>query len=403
MSTSPRLLVTVTVVLASVAYLGSVPPRALVVFVLPASLIGAVVATAARRLGAGLLTVLVASGAWSVVVNVLSGTTQGPAARSSAFAGLFSGLAVLALGTSMPALFLLPVSLVLGGALGLGAGAEVWPVALMVAVAAVPALASVERERRRWTAAPRTAGLLGLGLLVALLGGGVALVLQPPRTPLVLFPGQTDPAVNARLPELAQILDPGPTIRPGAAPSGRPSRRPSTAGSLPSVLATPQPSRPAEPRSLTPTSRLLVALQLAPALLLVLLAAVLLRVVFVGVAWRRLRRHLDDGTPAQRVVGAWTWLSLRLPRSGVTLPPSWSPDIAADETQLPVPQSQKAVHALAAQASMAAFSNLHVTTDTASTSWDLADEVDRVVSSAATRTVRLRALTRWPPRRPACG
>jgi hypothetical protein len=49
---------------------------------------------------------------------------------------------------------------------------------------------------------------------------------------------------------------------------------------------------------------------LAGVLLLVLAVAV--RLLAVHIAWRRQRRRLAAGVPAEQIVGAWMWMRLRL-------------------------------------------------------------------------------------------
>jgi hypothetical protein len=65
-------------------------------------------------------------------------------------------------------------------------------------------------------------------------------------------------------------------------------------------------------------------------LLLLLLAWLLVRRLSTWIRWRALRWRLSRGTPEQRVVGAWTWIRLRLAMRGDPLPDSASPDVAVE-------------------------------------------------------------------------
>jgi hypothetical protein len=71
----------------------------------------------------------------------------------------------------------------------------------------------------------------------------------------------------------------------------------------------------------------LLALFFIFALMLIWLLA---RRVVSWVYWRTLRWRLSRGTPEQRVVGAWTYLRLRLDAHADPLPASASPDVAAE-------------------------------------------------------------------------
>jgi hypothetical protein len=73
----------------------------------------------------------------------------------------------------------------------------------------------------------------------------------------------------------------------------------------------------------------LVALLAVLLLFVLLLIWLLVRRIVSWIRWRSLRWRLSRGTPEQRVVGAWTYLRLRLDARGDPLPASASPDVAA--------------------------------------------------------------------------
>ena len=149
--------VTVTCLVASASYAGAITMAALLLGLVPSLVVSASVAAAVARLGrpraAAAVGVSAALGA-AEIVNLVSGNSNGPAARSTFAAAGFTALAVAAASTRFPTLFLAPVCGVVMAALALGAGAEVQLVAVVTAVLSVVALAVVEGRRRRWSQRP---------------------------------------------------------------------------------------------------------------------------------------------------------------------------------------------------------------------------------------------------------
>ena len=368
----PRLLVALVCLAACAASLGAVTPRAVLVFVVPASLLGSAVAAAVRpgRPGTALVVLVGAALAWAEVVNVLSGTGSGPAARSSAVAAVLSGLAVLACTTTRPALFLLPVVGLVAGGLSLGAGAEVGPVALAVAVLAVPALRAVQQQHDRWRSRPADRVVACLGLVAALLGGAAGLALTPARAPAVLFPGQADPSVRAGLPDL-----------------------------VPREVPPPDPPRAAAPAE--DAAVVEVLLPVAGALVLLAALALLVRLLAVRLAWRRLRQRCDSGDLRTRTSGSWPWLRARLQALGVAVPPDVSPDRAdRAEALRELPEDARAgLDRLTPLVVRAGFSSAGVSRAEYRAAWAAADEITAATRTASSRTRRLRAVLRRPPRR----
>src|SRR5262249_42032448 len=161
----------VTCLVAAVTYAGAVTTWAMGVFVLPGVAVAALLASllAARRMP---LMAIVVVGAlvlgWAELANVWTGTANGPAARSTAFAAGWTVLAVVAARSPRPALFLGGGAGMVGGALVLGAGGEVRMVVVVAAVCAALPLGWIEGSHRHWTARPRRGVAL---MLLSLLAG----------------------------------------------------------------------------------------------------------------------------------------------------------------------------------------------------------------------------------------
>lgn len=308
----PQAWVILTCLVAALGYSGAVTTPALLGYVLPGVLVAALLAARAQATVPAAATVGAWVLGWAVAVNVLSGLTNGPAARSTATASLFAALAARSLHVRVTTLFLVPVLGVLGGALALGAGAEVRSVAVATAVLATASLASIERDSRRLVGA-RTHSLTVplMCLLVALAGVG-AVVLQATfndRSPAVPFPLLVDGAITPGFDPLREE-----TVVPTAAPSA--------ASAGPSTIAEPSPEiRESSGAWLWVLAAALVAVTS--------LLGLVLRVLMVSLRWRRLRRELDAGTPGERIAGAWVWARRRLASAGTPLPRDLSPDVAA--------------------------------------------------------------------------
>lgn len=295
-------------VVAGLAYSGAVTVTALLTFVLPSVLLVAIVTAGVARRSvrlaafAGLATAL----AVAEVVNLTSGTGNGPAARSTFAAAAFTALAVAAASSPAPALFTAGVVGVVVGALGLGAGSEVAPVAVATAVVAIAALAVVEASSRRWTRRPpQITAVLAFTLLAGVVVAAIAL--QSDRRlegePAVLAPGAVQPSI--RPPEALGDPDPVPTANP------TPSDSTDTSASPPS----------SEPDVPVGTIWLVVLM-----VVLTLLVGLVLRILWIAVAWRLLRRQLRRGTDNEQIAGAWVWSTLRLRAAGWPMPPSLSAD-----------------------------------------------------------------------------
>ena len=356
-SNAPLVAVTGTCLVAGLAYSGAVTGLALVAFVLPGVLLAAASTTAVARLSTwgGLLAGGAVALVWGEVVNLVSGNGNGPAARSTFAAAVFTAVAVAAGAGPAPTCFLVGVVGVLAGALALGAGAEVGPVAVATAVVAVVALAVVARAREAW--AERPPGRLAVLLFALVVGAAVAAVVvvadrQTTADPSVLSAGAVDDSI--RPPGFLELPTPTPTpARTHAADQKAP---------VPAGQA-------AEDESRSPFWWLL-------AVLVVVVLAVPVRLAWVALAWRRLRRRLRHGSPVERVGGAWVWARRRIVATGLELPSNLSPDaVAAGRGTSGLPRAVRpALVRLARATEVAMFSPSDGPTEAEVTSaWEAAD------------------------------
>lgn len=331
------LAVVVTCLVAAMTYAGAVTMDGMGLFVLPgvvgAALVGSFLA--ARRMSG---VALILGGAlvlgWAELVNVWSGVGAGPAARSTAVAGVCTLVAVVVARSDSPALFLVPVAASVCGALLLGAGSEVRSVAVAAVVCAALTLGSIERSRRDWTARPRRGPALGvLTLLIGAIAAAVVLlqVQRDATPPEALASGLAYPHIK---PPWHDPLG-SPKPRGSTPPPAQVSAPPPTRSSIPPHQNPPHPrSKPIthRPKPVTPRPRHSSPSriwQYVLAAILLLLLALAARLLAVRLAWRRLRRRLAAGTPAEQVTGAWTWMRLRLTACRRPLPAAVSPDVLA--------------------------------------------------------------------------
>lgn len=344
---------------ASLSYSGAVSLVALLAFVLPAVVVVVLVTAGVARLSLRLAAASGLATALGVaeVVNLVSGTAHGPAARSTFAAAAFTALAVAAVRGPAPALFAAAIVGVVVGALGLGAGAEVAPVAVATVVVTVVALAVVEAQDRHWTRRPpQLLTVAAFALLVGALSATVALQAnrQLEGEPTVLAPGAVQPTIRPP----GALGDPGATV--GRTPTASPTSEADTAA--------PPPSEPAVPL------RTIWLVVLMVVLVLVLGAAA--RVVWVALAWRLLRRRLRRGSGPDQVAGAWLWSTRRLRAAGWPIPLSLPADaVAAVLAGLPRPV-RAALRQVAEHTVAAIYAPPEATHDP-QVAWAAADEVGR--------------------------
>lgn len=390
---------TATCLVAAVTYAGAVTTRALLWFVLPGV---AIAAAAAWRLAARPTpwTALIVGAplilGWSELVNIWSGASEGPAARSTFVAAGCTLLAVLAAGSPRPALFLLPVTGIVFGALALGAGGEVRLVAVATVVCAAGALGWIEQSRHRWSTQPR----LGVALVVVSLIVGAAaagaVVLQAQhdqRQSLLLARSQIDPAIKpAWTDPFAGIVKTHPRRHQRLARQPLRAQRPrssATRTSAPGSTAT------------WPHMWLIVVVALG-GLMLALLIASIHRALAARLGWRRLRRRLASGTAVEQVSGAWIWARLRLEACHLPLSSDVSPDVLAASAPTDDMPTGVLVHlrALATTTTAAAFTqNRSVTMTEAAGAWRMARRAERSARDSLTRLGRVGLALRRPEAR----
>ena len=229
--------------------------------------------------------------------------------------------------------------------------------AVATAVVTVVALAVVEAQDRRWTRRPpQLAAVVVLALLVGAFVATVAL--QADRRldgdPAVLAPGAVQPTIKPPRILADPAVAPSPTSSDTRRRLSRPPRRRQPPTAAVEAVRQPRrrPSRPthavvqavrhavvnqtvgcAKADSSTPpppSGEAAVSLRtiwLAVASVMVLLlGGVGLRILWVALAWRRLRRRLRRGSGREQVAGAWVWSTRRLRAAGWPMPPSLSAD-----------------------------------------------------------------------------
>jgi len=206
-------------------YAGVVTTWAMGVFVLPGVAGVALIASllASRRMSGmaiGVVGALVIG--WAELANIWTGTANGPAARSTAFAAGWTLIAVVFAYSRWPALFLAGVVGLVAGALALGAAGEVGIVAVAAAVCAALTLGWIERSRRNWTAPPRRGvALVFLSLLAGTAATGAVLLQahEDPRDPALVAQGRQFPGIKPPWTDpLATASDSSGTAKPRVTP-----------------------------------------------------------------------------------------------------------------------------------------------------------------------------------------
>lgn len=342
MTRTQNLAVIVTCLLAALANAGAVTVLGLAAFVLPgvvgAALFGSFLASR-RKSAAALIVGAVLVLGWAELVHTWVGGTYGPAARATFAAAVWTLVGVVVARSGSPSLFLVAVSGSVCSALLLGAGGEARSVAVVAVVSAVLTLGWLERSRRNWTMQPsRAPALFVLSLLVGAVAAGAVLaqVHNDHRVPAVLAAGKPYPKIK---PPWSDPL--GIAKTPKIAPVGRHQQPP-------------PPPYGTKHGAFSSTW-----LYVGAGILLLALAAVAARLLLVRLAWRRVRRRLASGSPAEQVTGAWAWMRIRLEAYRLPLAASLSPDlVAAGGTGRDLPEEAvDQLQTLAAAAATAAFSD----------------------------------------------
>jgi hypothetical protein len=392
-----QLAVTVTCLVAAVTYVGAVTTWAMGLFVLPGVAGAALLATllAARRMAGmaiGVVGALVLG--WAELANTWTGTANGPAARSTAFAAGWTVIAVVLAHSRWPALFLTGVAGVVAGAAVLGAAGEVRIVVVAAAVCAALTLGWIERSHRNWTAPPRRGiALVLLSLLAGAAATGAVLLQahEDPRDPALVAQGRQYPGIK---PPWTDPLGGTATQRrtnPEPKPAPRSTSKPAATHTPPSQLA------PVSKRS----SRSIWFYVVAAIVLILLILAVLIvaRLLSTRLAWWRVRRRLAAGAPADQIAGAWAWTRMRLEACRLPLAIDVSPDVVvAGRAMDDVPAGvYTPLRALAAATTTAAFSREQSLSDgEVAAAWRAAGKADESAREGLTRRARARLAFRGP-------
>ena len=149
------------------------------------------------------------------------------------------------------------------------------------------------------------------------------------------------------------------------------------------------------------TSRSIWFYVVAAIVLVVLVLAALLaaRLLSTRLAWRRVRRRLAVGAPADQVIGAWAWTRMRLEACRLPLAVALSPDVVvAGRAMDDVPADvYTPLQALAARTTTAAFSREQsLRTSEVAVVWMVADKADKLAREHLTRRARTRLAFRGP-------
>jgi hypothetical protein len=400
-----QLAVAATCLVAGVTYAGAVTSWALLLFVLPGVLGAALLATplVARGFpGTAIVIVGLLVLGWAELANIWTGLLNGPAARSTLFAGGWTLIAVVLAHSRWPALFLAAVAGVVTGAVVLGAAGEVEVVVVATAVCAALTLGWIERSRRNWTAQPRKgAALVLLSLLAAAAAAGVVLLQaqHDPRHPYLFAQGKEYPGIKPAftdpLSKESSSLSRSDRQRPHA-------QLPQTQHTKPPHRRHHQATRPHHqrlPKHVPPSKTWLYAL--AGILLFLLLLAALTggRLLSTRLKWRRLRRRLATGTAADQVTGAWAWTRMRLDACRLPLSADVSPDsvAAGTATQDLPPDVFLPLQTLAVAATTAAFSHEQSPGDAeVADAWSAAGQAGNSARELLTRRGRVRLAFRSP-------
>lgn len=147
---------------------------------------------------------------------------------------------------------------------------------------------------------------------------------------------------------------------------------------------------------------------LAGILLFLLVVAALIgaRLLATRLRWRRLRRRLTAGAPADQVTGAWAWTRVRLDACRLPLAADVSPDaIAAGRAMKDLPPDVfLPLQTLAAATTTAAFSRDRSLGDAeVAAAWSAAGNAGDSARDLLTRLGRARLAFRGPATTPIVG
>ena len=280
----------------------------------------------AGRVVLGLLSGVALTLVFAFLADTYGGTTSGPLARATLLACGLTAASVAFSFTRYRLLLLVPTFALLGSALGLGAAGRsgVWVGLWVVAAAVTAAMLGPYRERNL----AARARLMPFALLIAC-SGLVAIIALVIASPMLVAP-RTIPGGGGGATPSAVALAPVALLPPPVLAAPPPIVAAPPVSQPPIVSPAPPPPEASASIISTIIQWVLLILLALLLLLLLLLAWLLVRRLSSWIRWRALRWRLSRGTPEQRVVGAWTWIRLRLAMRGDPLPDSASPDVAVE-------------------------------------------------------------------------
>jgi hypothetical protein len=133
-------------------------------------------------------------------------------------------------------------------------------------------------------------------------------------------------------------------------------------------------------------------------IVLVLAALIAARLLSTRLAWRRVRRRLAAGAPADQVIGAWAWTRMRLEACRLPLAADVSPDsVAAGRAAADLPADVfMPLRELAAATTAAAFAYEQPITGAVAASWAAAGRAEASARELLTRSGRAILAFRGP-------
>jgi hypothetical protein len=140
-------------------------------------------------------------------------------------------------------------------------------------------------------------------------------------------------------------------------------------------------------------------------ILLVLVALIVARLLSTRLAWRRVRRRLAAGVPADQVTGAWAWTRMRLEACRLPLAVEVSPDsVAAGRAAADLPAEVfMPLRELAEATTTAAFAHEQLITGAVAASWAAAGRAEASARELLTRSGRALLAFRGPAPAPRPG
>ncbi len=290
--------------------------------------------------------------AFVAVAELIGGSTSGPISRTTFMSCGLTAVASLIAMTQYARLCLIPMILLLASGLALGASGDAvaWVGIWMVAAAFTLVILGPysEHELLAFRRLRFMASIMALSGVVSVAGAAAAVLVV--RSPWVVqVSGNSTQGTSA--------------IDSDKANSGSPSLDPAQGASAVSMDIV----------------NGLGALALK-AFTLVLIGLVLYFVVgiarrmLISIGWRVGLRGLETGSTRQQVLGAWSWIRLRLVQRDQPLPLHLSPDVAVRWAES---EGRAELAELAALVAPVAFgSDIQPTPEQAYRAWELADEID---------------------------